>query len=506
MTSRNAILAPVYNEQPGPVFARLQVMIESLVEQGAAGRFDLFVLSDTRDPVIASLEREHHRALQARFVGIARIFYRRRAVNTDRKAGNIAEWVRRFGGAYDHMIVLDADSLMSGDALARLATAMEGAPGCGLIQTVPTIVNGRTLFARTEQFASRLYGPMFARGLAWWSGSESSYWGHNAIIRVAAFAEQAGLPHLRGPRPFGGHIMSHDFVEAALMRRGGWEIRLAPEIGGSYEEGPPTLVDQIVRDRRWCQGNLQHIGVLSAKGLHPLSRFHLLRGFSTYLTAPLWLGLLTIGLLLACFPGLGGAAPSGGLPYGAAALWAVFGASLAFLLAPKLMAVALVVREGAARGFGGAGRLLAGVAVEVVVSSLTAPIVLLAQTAAILQIVSGQDSGWAAQRRDAARLSLRGALRLHTVEALLGLTLLTLCLVFEPAALPWVAVPAVALLVAFALSALTARRGVSTTGSSPMTARARRRIAGGLRISGVVSKPRSPIGRAVSADSAKATS
>jgi len=462
LTDRSAVLMPVYNEAPGPVFARLEAMLESLQAVRANSHFDIFILSDTREPAIAVAERIAYDRLRARFGERASLYYRRRDENTDRKAGNIADWVRRFGGAYAHMVVLDADSLMTGETLVRLAGAMEASPNVGLIQTVPMIVNGRTLFARLEQFASRLYGPLFARGLEWWSGAESSYWGHNAILRVRAFAEQAGLPHLSGPRPFGGSIMSHDFVEAALMRRAGWEVRLAPELGGSYEESPPTLIDQIVRDRRWCQGNLQHIGVVGAQGLHPLSRFHLLRGFSAYLTAPLWMSLLTIGLLLASFPSLRGAVDgASGLPR--AALWSVFFLSLAFLILPKLMAWIIVVRQGRERGFGGARKALAGIALETLISSLIAPVVLFAQTGAVLQILSGRDSGWSAQRRDAADLSVGDALRTHRVEMAFGLGLIVLSLAFEPAAFFWVAVPALALISAFLMSSWTARDAGSTT-------------------------------------------
>ncbi len=456
LSSRIAILAPVYNEAPGPVFARLEAMLESIQTTGAADHFDLFVLSDTRDLSVAATERAAWDRLHRRFAGRAKLYYRRRAENVDRKAGNISEWVRRFGGAYDHMVVLDADSLMTGETLVRLAGAMQASPGVGLIQTVPMIVNGHTLFARIEQFASRLYGPMFARGLEWWSGSESSYWGHNAILRVRAFAEQAGLPDLAGPKPFGGSIMSHDFVEAALMRRGGWEIRLRPDLGGSYEESPPSLIDQIVRDRRWCQGNLQHIGVLGARGLHPLSRFHLLRGFSAYLTAPLWLGLLTIGVLLTSFPSLGGSIGGAGLA-SQPGLWAVLALSLGFLLTPKLMAWAVALRRDDAAGFGGARTALAGIGFETLISSAIAPVVLFAQTGAILQILAGRDSGWATQRRDLDGLSIREALRAHRAEVAFGLVLIVLSLAFEPVAFVWAAIPATALMFAFLLSSSTAR-------------------------------------------------
>jgi membrane glycosyltransferase len=456
LTSRNALLLPVYNEAPEPVFARLAAMLESLRTAGALDHFDVFVLSDTRQRDVAVEEREAYDRLCARFAGQARIHYRRRAENTDRKAGNIAEWVRRFGGAYDHMVVLDADSLMTGATLARLAAAMEAEPDLGLLQTVPMIVNARTLFARLEQFASRLYGPMFARGLEWWSGAESSYWGHNAIIRVKAFAEQAGLPHLRGPKPFGGAIMSHDFVEAALMRRAGWEVRLASRMGGSYEESPPSLIDQIVRDRRWCQGNLQHIAVIAARGLHPLSRFHLLRGFSTYLTAPLWLGLLMVGVLLAAFPGLAGAEATAVSTFAQPPTELVLGVSLALLLAPKLMAWGLLLRTGQTAGFGGATRAFFSVCFETLVSSLIAPIVLFAQTRSVIEILTGRDCGWATQRRDMDRVSLSDTFRAHRQEAAFGFALVLLGLIFAPDAFVWIAIPALALTFAFLVSAWTA--------------------------------------------------
>ena len=196
------------------------------------------------------------------------------------------------------MLILDADSLMTGDTIVRLVAAMEAHPKVALIQTLPIVVNARSLFARWQQFAGRLYGPMLAAGIAWWHGSEGNYWGHNAIIRVRAFAEQAGLPELRGRKPFGGHILSHDFIEAALMRRGGWAIHMAPTLGGSYEETPPSISDFAARDRRWCQGNLQHLALLPTRGFHWVSRLHLLTGIGSYLTAPLWLIFLVFGILV----------------------------------------------------------------------------------------------------------------------------------------------------------------------------------------------------------------
>src|SRR5215204_2428926 len=248
--SRTAMLLPTYNEDPHRVLARLRATYESVEEIGQGARFDWFVLSDTTDPATWIAEEKCFLKLRQDVGAAAAIFYRHRPENTARKSGNIEDWVRRFGASYECMLILDADSLMTGDSVVRLVAAMEAHPKAALIQTLPVIVNAKSLFARWQQFAGRLYGPLLAAGIAWWHGSEGNYWGHNAIIRVRAFAQYAGLPELRGRKPFGGHIMSHDFIEAALMRRGGWAIHMAPKLGGSYEESPPTLSDFAARTVR----------------------------------------------------------------------------------------------------------------------------------------------------------------------------------------------------------------------------------------------------------------
>mgnify|MGYP000559488803 CR=1 FL=1 len=358
---RTALLMPTYNEDPARVMAGLQATYESLVATGHAGAFDLFILSDTTDPDVWIAEEAAFLALRDR-TGATRLFYRRRAKNTERKAGNIADWVRRWGAAYPVMLVLDADSVMEGATLVRLASAMERNPGIGILQTLPVIVGATTLFARMQQFAGRVYGPLIAHGIAWWHGSEGNYWGHNAAIRTAAFAGAAGLPTLRGRTPFGGHILSHDFVEAALIRRAGWAVHMVPGLGGSYEEGPPSLTDVAVRDRRWCQGNLQHAGVLPAAGLHPVSRLHLLMGIGSYVTSPLWLLFLLSGVLISLqsrfvrpeYFGEGRALfPSWPQVDPVLAKW-VFIGTMAVLLAPKLMAYAVLLRDRPLRrGCGG---------------------------------------------------------------------------------------------------------------------------------------------------------
>ena len=191
---------------------------------GSDDHFDYFLLSDTTDPDVWVAEERALVALRDRLRGKGKVYYRHRRKNLNRKAGNIADFVTRWGGAYPNMVVLDADSLMTAHSVVSLAAAMEDDPDAGIIQTLPLIINRNTLFARLQQFAARIHGPIIASGLAVWMGRDGNYWGHNAIIRTAAFAAHCGLPDLRGRPPLGGHILSHDFVEAALIRRAGYAV------------------------------------------------------------------------------------------------------------------------------------------------------------------------------------------------------------------------------------------------------------------------------------------
>src|SRR3954454_8268804 len=299
LRSRTAVVMPVYNESTARTFAALAAMREEIEATGLGEHFDYFVLSDSTDPDAWIAEERAFLAWRQELGADARVFYRHRPKNHHRKAGNVADFVTRWGGAYEHMLVLDADSLMTGETIVRLAAAMEADPDAGIIQTLPLIINRNTLFARLQQFAARIYGPVIAAGLSAWSGRDGNYWGHNATRRPRAFAESCGLPDLPGTPPFGGHILSHDFVEAALIRRAGWTVRIAADIAGSYEESPPSIVDFAARDRRWCQGNLQHARIIGARGLHWISRFHLVSGIFSYAASPLWLLLMIAGLALA---------------------------------------------------------------------------------------------------------------------------------------------------------------------------------------------------------------
>jgi membrane glycosyltransferase len=466
LAQRTALLMPTYNEPPERVTAGLLAMWESLAATGRSSHFDLFILSDTTSADVWVAEEAAFLALRAATGCPRQIFYRRRSQNTERKAGNIADWVKRFGAAYESMIVLDADSVMEGDALVRLAAAMEAHRHVGLIQTLPVIVGGKTLFARAQQFAGRLYGPLIAHGIAWWHGADGNYWGHNAIIRTQAFAEKAGLPHLRGKPPFGGHILSHDFVEAALIRRGGWAVHMVPGLAGSYEEGPPSLTDLAIRDRRWCQGNLQHIAVLPARGLNAISRIHLLTGIGSYVTAPMWMALLAVGLLTSLqarftvpdyFPSGFALFPTWPAQDPIRAAW-VFVGTIAVLLAPKLVAWLLVLIHGPSRrGFGGGATAFASMLVETLVSALAAPVMMLLQSGAVSEILLGRDAGWKPQRRDDGTIPMRDLVRRYRMHTLVGIVLAIASWLVAPSLFLWMTPVILGLLLAIPFVWLTAR-------------------------------------------------
>jgi membrane glycosyltransferase len=440
---RTAILVPVYNEDVLAVFARIRAMALSLAREGRARDFDIFVLSDSG---VENGRAEYAAFLSLRPALAPRLFYRRREQNIERKPGNIADWVRRFGGAYDYMLVLDADSLMDGRTMARMAATMDANPGVGLIQTVPDVINARTLFARWQQFSGRLYGPVATAGMIWWSGSEATFWGHNAIIRTRAFAESCGLAALPGAAPFGGAIMSHDMVEAGLLRRRGWAVHMvaAP---GSTEEFPPSIVDFAKRDRRWCQGNLQHLRILGSAGFHWVNRLQLLMGGSAYFTSPLWLLLIVAGVVHHVTQGAA-AAP---------APW-LLGFTLALLFGPKLLGLVWTLIDRRRRAsLGGVRRIAASVLVDVPLSALVAPLMMLTQTLNLADILMGRSSGWSPQRRETDGIALADALRHYRPHVLLGGAMLAFAAAGLGSSL-WLLPVAVGLVLSPWIEMLTARQ------------------------------------------------
>lgn len=405
---RTALLMPVYHEDPETVATAMARMGRALVKEKAGDKFDIFVLSDSRDAAHIRHEAQVFAKLRQDLRDEIQVYYRRRPDNHHKKAGNIADFVTRWGGAYEAMIVLDADSMMAGKTLVTLARAMAADPKAGIIQSLPLLHNRWTLYSRMQQFAGRVYGPIVANGLAAWHGRDGNYWGHNAIIRVKAFAESAGLPELTGRKPFGGHILSHDFVEAALMRRSGWAVYMLPGLGGSYEETPPNLIELAARDRRWSQGNLQHIKLLNVKGLHWVSRLHFLQGIMSYLASPLWLFLLMTGLVLSTVAKY---AQPNYFPEGFTLFpaWPVFDPeralrlftlTMAVLFVPKILGIIAAMFDPVLRrGCGGFIGLIKSLFAESLLSALLSPIMMLIQSGFVLDVFLGRDSGWKTQKR-----------------------------------------------------------------------------------------------------------
>jgi membrane glycosyltransferase len=467
LTQKTAVVMPIYNETASRVFAALQTIFEAVQATGLGAHFDWFFLSDTTNPDVWIAEERAFIAIRRRLGPNARIFYRRREKNVGRKAGNIEDFVSRWGGSYPHMVVLDADSLMTGPTIVKLAAAMEADPDSGIIQTLPLIINRNTLFARVQQFAARIYGPVIAMGLSCWMGRDGNYWGHNAIIRTEAFARHCGLPDLRGRPPWGGHILSHDFVEAALIRRAGYAVYMMPTLGGSYEESPPSLIDLSIRDRRWCQGNLQHSRVLFARGLHWASRQHFLTGIFGYLTSPLWLMQLLVGIIIVfqasyfrpeyftsefvLFPTF----PR----FDAERSLELFALTMGILLAPKLFGLLVAIYEPETRrGSGGVLMLLISTLFEVVLSALLAPIMMLIQTGHVVHIVFGFDTGWDPQRRDDGSVPLIDIVRRHRSHMALGALSLIAGLLISPSLVAWMSPTIAGLILAIPISWLTSQR------------------------------------------------
>lgn len=469
--ARTALAMPICNEDPESVEQRLGLMARSLEALGATHEFDVHLLSDTHDDEIARREEFAWARLQGTHPTLA-FHYRRRERNTGRKAGNLAEFCSRCRDDYRYMIVLDADSLMSGSTLRSLVRRMEANPRLALLQTVPLPTGQQTLFGRLVQFAAHLHAPLLATGLAFWQGDTANYWGHNAIIRLTPFRRHARLPVLPGRAPLGGAILSHDFVEAALLKRGGWQVALDPTLGGSWEEVPGTLPDFSRRDRRWAQGSLQHLRLLRMPGLHGLSRMHFVLGAMGYLSSVLWFAMLIAGTTWVLLSELGAtsrlpqllAEPGAGriaLPDGVSLL----ALTAALLFVPKALALGTGLRSRAPE-FGGRVRLLASAVVELVLSVLLAPVFMIEHTRIVAGIVAGRAVGWHAQVRQGVMLSWHAAVRAAAPSMVVGVLWTLLILRVSPGFVVWMAPILVGLLLAAPLQRWTS--------SSSLGAHARR--------------------------------
>ncbi len=462
--SHTALVMPTYNEDPSRTTASLQAMAEALAQNDAAQHFEIVIISDSTNADAWINESIAADELRRTLRETIPVWYRRRWHNAGRKAGNVEEFVKRWGGRYDYMIVLDADSLMSAATLVELVRRMQADPRLGILQTVPMLIGHTSVFARIQQFSGRVYGALIARGVAAWSGNEGNYWGHNAIIRVTAFAQACGLPQLPGRRPFGGHVLSHDFVEAALIRRAGWKVRVAPELDGSWEESPPSLVDVAIRDRRWAQGNLQHSKIIGANGLAFTNRAHFFIGIMSYLSSPLWLMLLMVGFALTLQATL--IRPEYFSPafqlfpdwpqFDAERMIELFIFTMIVLLTPKVLGlVRTLFTPKIRKGCGGFLGVTASTALETIISALYAPIMMLLQTNHVLEILTGRDSGWNSQRRHTSMTAWSEAWSVHWPHLIMGILMGVIAYLISPTLLAWLSPTLVALLLAVPLSKLS---------------------------------------------------
>jgi membrane glycosyltransferase len=425
--SATAIVMPIFNEEVSRVFHALRVMYESLHRTGHGEAFHFFILSDSSDPNHWIAEEKAWFELCSYVNGFGRIFYRKRRSALHHKSGNIADFCRRWGVNYRYMIVLDADSIMTGAAFVRLASLMETNPQVGIIQTNTKLVLGRSLFQRFNQFASHVYGPLFVAGANFWQLDNANYYGHNAIIRLRPFMKHCAMPELPESGPLGRRILSHDTVEAAFMRRAGYDVWSDYDLEGSYEEGPPHLLASLQRDRRWCHGNLQHLWFLFAPGLTICSRINILVGILAYAGSPLWLLFLLLSPLLFL----------GGNPPGMSGL--LFTYVMGLLLLPKsFAALQRISPVKQPQAGGGRGQMLLNVLAEILYSMLLAPILMLFYTKFVWSSFFGGGTKWGRQQRtDDEGPSWRQCIAAHWGHTVLVVAVSGLLVWLAPAMLPW---------------------------------------------------------------------
>ena len=470
-----AIIFPIYNEDVVRVYEGLRATYESLEKTGQLERFDFFILSDSTDPDKWVEEERRWYDLIRELDALGKIYYRRRLVPEARKSGNVRDFLNAWGRRYRYFVCADADSVIRGETLVDLVKMMEVHPTVGLIQTVPALVNAESLFGRIQQFANRLYAPVFITGLNYWALDLGNYWGHNAIIRTEPFMQCCDLPQLPGLKPFGGQILSHDFVEAALMSRENWEVWFAHDLEGSYEEAPQALIENAQRERRWCQGNLQHALVLFTKGLRGVSRLHLILGICGYLAGPLWLAfLITFNWIYwyQKFTGLSDIPVQAFTPYlanwsGTAHALLIFVICMAVIMLPKFLALVDLAHDWERRrAYGGLARATAGVVGETIFSTLHAPLLMLWHTRFVVTNLLGISVGWTTQKRAADGTTWRYALQRHWGHTLIGGVWGGFMWKLEPTLFWWFTPVLAGMILSVPLSVLTSRRSLGARARS----------------------------------------
>ncbi|MEM6974454.1 MAG: glucans biosynthesis glucosyltransferase MdoH [Pseudomonadota bacterium] len=430
--TRTAVAMTLRNEPPDASLQKLVEVRRSLDATGYGAMFDIFVLSDTTDPAIAREEERQFETLRP-LLGGERAIYRRRRINSGYKAGNVREFLLNEGRNYPFYLPLDSDSLMGGGDILRLVRIMQAHPGIGILQTLAVGRPSKSLFARLFQFGMRHGMRSFTMGAAWWQGDCGPYWGHNALIRTTAFRRHCRLPVLPGKPPLGGHILSHDQVEAVMMRRAGFEVRVLPVEGESFEENPPTLLDFIKRDLRWCQGNMQYWSLLGMKGITPVSRLQLVSALAMYLGAPAWMLMTFAAMSKLFFADPGGMNVALGIP--------MFFIMISVSFLPKVAGMLdVALTPGGVAAWGGRLRFAAGAVAETFFSMLMAPIVAVHVTIFLIGLMFGHRVQWGGQRREVYGLSWAEATRAFWPQTLLGLAMMAAVLIMSgPGLLVWTA-------------------------------------------------------------------
>jgi membrane glycosyltransferase len=429
--TRTAVLVCIRNEDPQRLERNAGELLAGLAALPDASRLAVFLLSDSDRPDIVEQEGVVAATLAQRFGTTVPVVYRRRERNPGFKAGNIRDFCERWGDAFDFAVVLDADSVMTPATILRLIRTMQAEPRLGIVQTLVVGLPNASPFARVFQFGMRLGMRSYTLGSAWWQGDCGPYWGHNAILRLEPFVRHCELPALPGRGPLSGAVLSHDQVEAVLMRRSGHEVRVLPVEDGSWEENPPTLLEFVRRDLRWCQGNMQYLRLLGLSGLRPVSRVQLVLAILMFVGSPAWLAMV----LLATFRDVLMPLPGPAFRPDVGPLLLAIVLTMAF--APKIASViAALVGSRRRREFGPPGRFLAGVAIEFVFSMVLAPIMAVAHTVFIAGLAFGRTIGWSAQVRDGHSVPARAALGALWIQTLLGAGLAAWCVARTPGLLP----------------------------------------------------------------------
>jgi membrane glycosyltransferase len=454
ITASTAILMCIRNESPEPVARNLQPLLEGLVAANVAGKFHVYVLSDSSFPDVIAEETALVEAFTAKWQGVIAVTYRRREINTAFKSGNIRDFCDRWGANHDFALTLDADSFMPADAVLRLVRIAQANPTLGILQTLIIGMPSVSVFARVFQFGMRLGMRSYTLGSAWWQGDCGPYWGHNAIIRLAPFIAHCHMPVLPGNGPLSGYVLSHDQVEAVMMRRAGYEVRVLPVEGMSFEENPPTLMEFGRRDLRWLQGNMQYCQLLGMPGLKLISRIQLMLAIQMYLGSPAWMAMTAMGTVLLALSDT----PAQHIAVEAGVGTLLFVIVMLMTFAPKIASIIdVMLTPSLRRSYGGTLVFAANIAIETLFMMLLAPLIALSHTTFMTKLLIFRRGGsWTSQTRQSHAVPWSMAFRAMWPQTVAGIVVLTIVALKAPHDFGFALMGAAGLVLAPAFAVVTA--------------------------------------------------